>query len=246
DAAVRDAAVAADAAPDAAGEVARAPEVEADGDETDLGPIALPALRWGDDDALDDAHGPAAPRLPAVAADGSAVLYAEIRPDMNRGNPNLALIIRDRADRVIDRHVVLPLSDDPRPPSRGAIAAANRWLAATHRRYRWRAMEDFGAVDLEGENRMARGPVRDGIEVIWSDAWLVVSDGDRILSARPHVDWVATPYALCPNCMEVCVQPSRIARVTSDLGHHLVFVDLTYASTDACNRVPENQHVVTW
>lgn len=80
-----------------------------------------------------------ATRLPAISADGSLVIHTEIDGDGGRGNPNLALVVKDRQDHERERIVVVTANDaegqyDERGPSEGLearIAVAATGTAAT-------------------------------------------------------------------------------------------------------------------
>lgn len=100
-----------------------------------------PSVGWAVDDA---AGGFETSGLPAVAADGSAVLVAVTAAEVDEGTPSLELQVRDRRGAVQARHEVpgppLDGAGEPSPPTPEQLAEANTFLAAQHRQLRWTPM----------------------------------------------------------------------------------------------------------
>jgi hypothetical protein len=122
-----------------------------------------PTVRWTGSDFQ-------ATGLPAIASDGSMVVIAHIENDGGRGNPNLALLEKDRSDRVVHRLLVLhPNEADPidRALITRRVDEATRWLRERHTSAR---LTPLTALDVDSSAGyasppMARGP---GVTLRWA------------------------------------------------------------------------------
>lgn len=184
--------------------------------------------------------------MPAIAADGSAVLLAIVDDDGARGFPNLALAERDRADRDVATHVVLPLPVDEEPTPPKDIAGANQWLAARHALHDWKPMTAGVVPDGVGSDSDAQVITLGPIEVHWREGHLVVRSGGTIFVDATHSDWTVKPYPMCQSCAETCENPSRLQAVVGDVARRLVVVTIGYRGTDSCWEPTAVQHVVSW
>src|SRR5262245_49619169 len=69
--------------------------------------------------------------LPALTADAADVVYAYQAEDGARGEPNLTLVTKDRADKNVDELAVMTLRDDSGAdaPTQAQLDQANHYLA---------------------------------------------------------------------------------------------------------------------
>ncbi len=188
--------------------------------------------------------------LPAVAADGGAVMLAVTDDDAARGFPNLALVERGRDDRELGKRVVLALPvDDEEPSPPKDVQGANQWLAERHQQRDWRpltaaappAPPDDGAEE-DADDVITLGAV----EVRWNEGHLVVTSGGAKVVDATHADWTVKPYPMCDSCDETCVNPSTLRAVAGDLANRLLVVTIAYRGNDSCWEPSAAQHVVSW
>ncbi|MCE9580280.1 MAG: hypothetical protein K8W52_44595 [Deltaproteobacteria bacterium] len=189
--------------------------------------------------------------LPAIAADGSAVLLAVVDDDGARGFPNLALVERGRDDRDLATRVVLALptgNDEPAAPT--DVAGANQWLTERHRLHDWKALTAAGskpAPDEAGGDESEEQVVTLGaVEVHWNEGHLVVTSGGATMVDATHADWTVKPYPMCQSCAETCENPSSLRAVVGDVARRLIVVTIGYHGNDSCWEPTAVQHVVSW
>ena len=174
--------------------------------------------------------------LPAIASDGTAVLYAVVDGDGGRGNPNMVLVLRDRSDRDLERFPVVTANQsegqfDDRGPARllvEKIEAANTRLAKLHARYHLVPMSTDGvAAEVD-----ARLTIRAG--------------GALVVDTMTPADWVVPDKRMCSSCAEVCHHPLSLGAAHANVAHRLALITVTYAGTDLCPEPVSQHHVITW
>ncbi len=200
---------------------------------------APPRVQWID-------NGFDTPGLPAITADGSKIVLAEIENDGGRGNPNLRIVARDRNDAVGESITVLEVSEvesmfdqnGKHPQLDLRISAANAWLARLHTE---QELIPLAQLKPEGEDRMeqhamASGPAR----IEWTKDVLKITRAGTILVKRdtPAV-WNATPQANCTN-------PSILGGAWIDLDRKAALVEVAYTGSDMCWEPSPQHHVITW
>jgi hypothetical protein len=127
--------------------------------------------------------------LPAVAADGSRIVAAFRESDATRGMPNLTLIVKDRADRETERHVVLSVAeadhflDDAEgnnAPLAARITRANDWLLDRHAALRFEPLLvlEPEPTQLPADRTKAS---RAGLTASWVRSHLQITDGSATL-----------------------------------------------------------------
>ena len=191
--------------------------------------------------------------LPAVTDDGKSVALAHQGEDGARGAPNLTVIEKDRADKVVRELVVQTadggeaLLDDaaPAPPTE-RLAEANRYLTETHARRRLfpltamtldRSREaDFG----HGSTLAASG---DGVDVAWDEGQLKVTAGGRVVVDLATQGWTVEPTT--SDGIE-CSNPSFLGEAWVDAARKLVVVRIAYTGNDTCWEPDSQLHVVAW
>jgi hypothetical protein len=160
--------------------------------------------------------------LPAVTADGSNVVIANAREDGARGEPNLTLLVKDRADALVEEQVVL--APDGEQPWRANLDTTNAYLARVHQE-----RELVPLAPIAGS----------GLEVAWDEGRLIVRSGDAAVVEREHRDWTIAPTPQCEN-------PSFLADAWTDAARKLVLVKISYRGTDTCWEPDSSYHVVAW
>ncbi len=209
-----------------------------------------PALTW---DTSDGDHMMASGRfawtgLPAVAADGSAVLLPMQEVVAGPEAPNLTLVEKGRDDRELGKLVVMTVDE-----ASGETAApkdlpgANRWLAERHQARDWQAMVEFARPEPTDDGVPDRATHGD-VAVAWAEGHLTVTQGGATVVDGTHADWLAAPYKMaCGDaCDDMCENPSMLASVVGDLPHRLLVVTIGYHGTDTCWEPSPQVHVVAW
>ncbi|HEU4731919.1 MAG TPA: hypothetical protein VFT22_28685 [Kofleriaceae bacterium] len=186
--------------------------------------------------------------LPAIARDGSAIVIAHRDSDGGRGNPNLTLIEKDRADRELSRLVVITSDEvdrlDPRQLER-RFAAARAWLEERHAARRLTPMTTL-ATRFPSDEAPARATGA-GIVIRWVPNQLVIerAAGAPIVRATPTT-WLAADYPMCQTCSEVCHNDAYLGGGHVDLAHTAAVVVVSYRGTDTCWEPGSQEHVVVW
>ncbi len=174
--------------------------------------------------------------LPAIASDGTAVLYAVVDGDGGRGNPNMLIVLRDRSDRDLERFSVVTANqsegqfDDrgPASPLVEKIEAANTRLAELHARSLFvpMSMEEV-AVELGARMTIHAG-------------------GALVVDMVTPAGWAVPDKRMCRSCAEVCHHPLSLGAAHANLAHRLALITVAYAGTDLCPEPVSQHHVITW
>ncbi|MBA3456934.1 MAG: hypothetical protein H0T42_27845 [Deltaproteobacteria bacterium] len=174
--------------------------------------------------------------LPAITADGASVVYAVVDGDGGRGNPNLALVIKDRKDRELERFVVVTPNEsegqyDDRGPSAALIVkidAADRWLAKLHARSNLRSLSTQGIV-VELGSRLT-----------------IHARGALVVDIATPASWSVPDKKLCTTCEDLCRHPMFVGAAHADLDRRIVLLTVSYSGTDLCPEPVSQHHVLTW
>jgi hypothetical protein len=188
--------------------------------------IAWAATDGGDFDGDFEISG-----LPAISADGTLIVYAHQGEDGARGEPNLTIVVKDTADAVVHREVVLEYADQFAPPSPDAIAAANRYLAAQA----WTPIQPAHVV--------ASDPYAG---VPFSDSASATLGGRTVrFAASEHPAWAVPDAPMYPGAAEMCSNPAYLggAWIAPDRGVALVLI--SYLGNDSCWEPDSEEHVVS-
>jgi hypothetical protein len=183
--------------------------------------------------------------LPAIAADGSSVVIAHRDNDGGRGNPNLALIEKDRNDRTLKSHVVLTADDtDQLTPAQiqDRLHAATAWLRERHA-----AKHLVPMTALTMSKPMGVPAVGAGVAVRWSPNQLVIErqGGSPITRATPTT-WLAPDHPMCRNCTEVCHNDAFLGAAYIDVERTLALIVVSYHGSDTCWEPSSQAHAVVW
>lgn len=209
------------------------------------GPV--PRVRWIDNwlEAFD---------LPAVAADGARIVFAQREDDGGRGNPNLALVVEGRDGTVLERRVVMsPDEADTlfdasgmKPELRERIAGANQWLARLH------ATHDLRPLSLLDTHNDPQGGVAggtahgQGLHVEWVPSRLVIRHEAKVVVDTPTpASWFAPDRPTCDGCPP-CSNPAYLAAAHADAERRVVLLTISYSGTDLCWEPNSQHHVVSW
>lgn len=192
--------------------------------------------------------------LPAMSGDGTVVVHTVIGGDGGRGNPNMMVVLKDRADHELERFTVVTANESegqfddrgPAEPLAEKIAAANTRLAELHVKHDLRSLTKLAseanplATD-EGNHAQGEGLLLD------LGARLTIRAGGRVLIDRaPPASWSIPDKKMCASCAEVCRHPMYLGAVHADVAHALVLLTLSYAGTDLCPEPVSQHHVITW
>lgn len=205
-----------------------------------------PRVAWRDRDI-------AITGLPAIAADGSSVIVAHRDSDGERGNPNLALIEKDRDDRALRRLEVITATEVDQLDA-AAIArrfdAAMAWLDERHAAAHLVAMAHLALQPAsDTAPAVATGP---GIRVRWAPSQIAIdlapsatAPGGPIARTTPP-SWLVADRPMCPGCAEVCHVDAVLAGAEVDLARRVAVVDVAFRAPDACWEPGAEAHVVAW
>lgn len=192
-------------------------------------------------------------RLPAVSADGAAVLLGLEDNDGGRGNPNFRFELRDRGDARIGGHPVLTAAEyDQLQGTDGAprglderVDAANRWLAAqdTERRF-----APLAELEVETGDEIAT-PFRatgQGVTIEWRAGRVTIAEaGKQLVSRETPATWYAPRYPRGSGG-ETCDNPAFLGAAWIDLPHKLALLTIRYSGNDLCWEPSDAPHVVAW
>ena len=191
--------------------------------------------------------------LPAVAADGSRIVAASRESDGARGMPNMTIVMKDRDDREVDRHVVLSVAeadtmlDDAEgknPPLDERVARANHWL---HDRHAVLKLVALPLLDPEPTRVPAdrTKATRAGMTVAWQTGHLQITDGaDVLVDRQTPSSWLAETVTVGTT---VCRRAAYLGAAAVDRARALAVVTISYAADgEFCVEPPEQHHVVTW
>ncbi|MEZ4401997.1 MAG: hypothetical protein R3B06_18345 [Kofleriaceae bacterium] len=232
----------------ACGGTTAAPSIANPGAAQPTGPAPTVAWLAAGDGAGDGSF--QATGLPAVSADGTRVLTAEIGEDGARGMPNLTLVIRDRADAVVDRRVVLAAGDDA-PTSPPDLAAANAWIAAGHGAAAWAPLAAVPVVpDDESlfDATTWTATAGDLTIQLTQVGRLRVTAGQATVVDRPVTAWQVADRPMYPGAGpdEQCSNPLYLSGLHVDADRHLAVARISYLGTDTCWEPDSEYHVVAW
>lgn len=198
-------------------------------------------------------HGFDAARLPAVSADGAAVLIGIRDADGARGNPNYRLELRDRRDARLAAHVVLAAdeadamfdADGKAAELDRRIAAANRWLAAQHAARRFvplRRLEVEPGEEIASASRATGGE----LTVEWRPSRLTIARAGRpLLDRATPATWLARERPRGAG-LGPCHNPAFLGGAAVDLAREIALVTIQYGGTDLCWEPDAVHHVVAW
>lgn len=193
--------------------------------------------------------------FPAVARAraGDRYVVASRQSDGERGMPNLTIVVRDRADAELARHVVLSVAeadtmlddaDGKNPALDARVTRANRWLGELH-----------AAHGLVRPLVLVPTPTRllvdqiaatgDGITVTWTASRLRITDGARVLVERvTPPTWHHAPTRVGPT---TCETPAYLGGAAIDRTHRLAILTISYVSqSDFCIEPPDQHHAISW
>jgi len=194
-----------------------------------------------------------AARLPAVSADGAAVLIGIRDDDGGRGNPNYRLELRDRRDARLAVHVVLTANeadamfdaDGKTPELDRRIAAANRWLEEQHAARRLAPLQQLEvepAPEIASSFRATGG----GVTVEWRPSRLTIARAGKPLLDRPTpATWLAEDRPPAAGAM-TCHNPAYLGAAAVSLEHKLALLAIAYGGTDTCWEPNDAHHIVAW
>jgi len=169
--------------------------------------------------------------LPAISADGNNVVIAYVAEDGARGEPNLAVLVKDRADATMHRQVVLE-PDQPAAPWQPNLDAANAYLGRLHAE---RNLVPLAPLAVSGE----RTGAGEGLEVSWREGQVTVRAGGTVVLERSVAEWTIAPTPDCAN-------PSFLAAAWGDAARELVLLEISYKGNDSCWEPDSQYHVVSW
>lgn len=197
------------------------------------------------------------PLLPAVASDGSLVVFAQRDNDGGRGHPNLKLIVRDRRDATTKTLVVLDVEevdkifspeDGKHPELDKRIASTNAWLAELHQKMNLVALTKLEpqSADSDGVGETHRATSGD-LAVDWRTNRLAITRAQKPLVERTTpTTWLAAKHEKpCPGC-DPCENPAFLAGAAVDAARTIAVITVSYTGTDTCWEPAEQQHVVSW
>lgn len=192
-------------------------------------------------------------RLPAVSADGAAVLLGIQDHDGGRGNPNYRFELRDRSDAKLATHSVLTVGEaesmydaaGPSPKLAERVAAANRWLTEQHAARRFvplARLEVQPGEEIASSFRATGG----GVTVEWRQSRLTIAQGTKpILERATPEAWLAKDRP-GPADLGPCQNPAFLSAAAVSLEHKVALVVVGYGGTDTCWEPEAQHHVVAW
>lgn len=196
--------------------------------------------------------------LPAVADDGSRVLYAWQRGDGGRGFPNLRLVVADRADKALETRIVLDADAVEAKADALDVAVDNRYLADSNAAHRWRPMTAGEVTPVGGE---AEDPDSGAMyPSAWSskagdiavrfddDAHLVIEQAGKVVVDRVMKDWLVLDRPMYAGAAadEICSNPIFLSSLAVDGARRIALVGVDYHGTDTCWEPSGEYHVVAW
>jgi len=169
--------------------------------------------------------------------DGKLVLVKVIDDDGARGMPNLALELRDRTDRTVQRLVVLALDEEVDAATVARRAAAADSLIASHQLV---PLDELARTSDEDEFAGA------GMTVHWAhEHFAFTLNGKRVLDRPVPVKWRGTSY-FDKGADLTCNNPDFLRGVAASPTNRLAVVDVAYKGNDTCWEPSGSVHVVTW
>jgi hypothetical protein len=185
--------------------------------------------------------------LPAVAADGSAVMVAVHEQSGGPDMPNLTLIEKGRDDAEVGKLVVMDATEGQDQAAKPKdLPGANKWLRDRHQARDWRPLTDAFDRPEATDDGVPDTASKGAIVVHWQEGHLTVTDGGKTVVDAKHPDWLVKPYKVVPDAEDMCENPSRLDGVLGDAAHHLLLVTIAYHGTDSCWEPAPTAHVVAW
>jgi hypothetical protein len=206
-----------------------------------------PTIAWGGAEARWKLDG-----LPAVARGGELVVVPVIENDSARGNPNLAIDVRDRSDHSVQTVKVLTADESeklapggqPSAALQQRIADANRALASLHGLHDLVAMHPLEVqAASDGLQHFAIG---DGLDVDWNGDHLHVfrHNASRSFITLDGKPWLAKPSTHAGG--DSCTNPAFLAGVHHATAINVLVVAIGYKGNDTCWQPSDQHHVVAW
>lgn len=212
----------------------------------DVPPGPPPTLAW-------TGHQFESTRLPAVSADGTAVLLGLEDNDGGRGNPNYRFELRDRRDAKLAGHPVLSVDEvealqDGEGNLRGMdvrIAAANRWLTEQNAARRFTPLAELD-VETGDEIATAFRATGHGVTLEWKPNHVTITLGGKPLVARDTPPSWNADRRPRGSGGEVCENPAFLGAAWVSLPHKLAILTISYAGNDLCWEPSNAPHVIAW
>lgn len=202
-----------------------------------------PTVAWGE-------NGFATTDLPAIASDGTTVVYAHQGEDGGRGFANMEIVVKDTHDQKLRSHQVMQAPDDaeePIDPTPEQIAAANQFLAEGQ----WIALaapagEIVGSDPDEGPVFSESATATIGtLEIGFGNSGRVtVRDGGIVVHDSAHPDWLAKDYAI--DAEITCSNPPYLGAAWVAADRHVALLKVSYVGNDTCWEPDSEEHVVVW
>ncbi|MEO7095340.1 MAG: hypothetical protein ABI175_18935 [Polyangiales bacterium] len=200
---------------------------------------AAPSIRWAT--GTFDRAG-----FPAVSNDGKLVVFSTSENDAGRGNVNLTLESRTRADIGDQKIKVLTVAeyermvndDGPVPALAQRITAANSWLTDLHRRVDLRPLP---ALVVDATDAWTQHAAKLGdIALDWQNDHLSITKaGASLISRDTPVTWHAHDRDQCSN-------PAKLGNAWVDAERKVALVEVVYNGNDSCWEPSPQLHVVAW
>jgi len=193
-------------------------------------------------------------RLPAVTADGAAILLGIQDRDGARGLLNYRFELRDRGGAKIAEHVVLTAEeayamDEPGgevPQLDRRIAAANRWLEQQHAQRRFTPLTPLEVEPGEEIASSFRATGPGGVTASWRQNRLTITQaGKPLLDRATPETWLAKDREL-PGGHGTCHNPAFLSQAAVSLSHKLALIVVGFGGTDTCWEPEPGYHVVAW
>jgi hypothetical protein len=192
-------------------------------------------------------------RLPAVSADGAAVLIGIQNHDGGRGHPNYRFELRGRDDAKLAGHTVLTVDEaesmidagGPTPKLEERIAAANRWLAEQHAARRFVPLDK---LEVQPGEKIASSfrATGGGVTVEWRGSRLTIAQGGKpLLERATPPTWLAKDRER-PGGLGPCHNPAFLDGAAVSLEHKIALIVVGYGGTDTCWEPEDQHHVVAW
>lgn len=200
---------------------------------------APPSLAWAHDTF-------ARSGLPAVSNEGQLVVFATSDIDGGRGNLNLRVESRTRADTGAQKITVLTVDETeslvadtrPTPALVLRISAANSWLADLHHRV---VLHPLRALVVDTTDVWTQHAAKlDDLALDWQKDHLTITKAGKLLLSRDTpVTWRAPDRDQCSN-------PAKLGNAWVDAERRIALVEVIYNGTDTCWEPSAQLHVVAW
>jgi hypothetical protein len=176
-----------------------------------------------------------------VTRDGRFVVLAIVDGDGARGAQNLAIELRDRKDRTLERVVVLGVDeelDQLDDATRAQRAAAAHKLLAAH--------ELVPLQELEGTADDVAHFEGAGITIDWAREHITIKrNGKRVVDRAVPTKWRGSSYYSKVEDL-TCENPDFLGAALARPDVSLVVVDVAYRGNDTCWEPTSQLHVMSW